>query len=998
MKKFSFILIFSLVLFWGVVFAQEQTGEIIGTVTDQEGVPLPGVTVEADSPALVGTATAITDEMGRFRLVQLPPGVYTLKFSLPGFTTVERKDIEVRLGRTLRVDVSLRQATIEETITVTGEAPLVDVKKSATTMNITKEMFTKLPKGRNFTSVVTLSAGANDETELDGLSIDGASSSENMFFVDGVDTTDLHTGDPGQGVVFEFIDEVQVKSSGYEAEYGGSMGGVINVVTRSGGNEYHGELILYYNGSATNGKPRKTLRINPLDNTKAEYITYPEDTWHRYEFGFGLGGYILKDKVWFFVSALPTYLRTARDAHFISDPSKDATFYCDEWWYRASAKLTAQVFPGLRVSASFHNDYYKWKGDLPPLSGAGNPEKDWAAYGYNYPTWVAAAKADYIVSDNLYFSATGGYYRTNTKQLVGPPGPRYYHLRTNAGIPGVPPELVVPRYWYNYGYYDGYQTLKNLRTKITATFDGTYFFDLAGEHVFKAGFQFVRIGHDVNDAYPYDYYRFYWGENYESPNLGTVPTTYGYIEVREPFGTVANIHSNRYAIFVQDSWTIAERFTLNYGVRLEKEDIPSYSDLPEYQEPPIKFGFTDKIAPRIGFAYDVFGDGNFKVFGSFGIYYDVMKLAMAEGSYGGFKWISHYYDIATLDWTTFQESTHPMTGGFNGGTYFESLNWRIPSFETTQPDMEPYSKVEYTLGFQKKLMEDVSFTARFLHNRILWAIEDIGIQMPEGETYFNGNPGSDWINQKYKEAQDAGLMPPGVKCPRAKRKYYSLDLGIDKRFSNNWMAGFHYTWSYLWGNFSGLASSDEHGRKDPNVERYFDMWFLHYTQNYPEESTGKLPTDRPHQFKLYGAYSFDFGLTVGINAFAMSGTPISREFELNNQQGYYPLGRFTDGRTPFLWRVDLYAEYNWKISDKYTLQFNVNVINLTDNAIAQSVFNLINQANVYMDDWDIWDGFNYEEEIAKREALGTVVRDPRFLKERWFQPAISARFGIKFIF
>ena len=168
----------------------------------------------------------------------------------------------------------------------------MDIKKSGTTMEISRDMFSKLPKGRNFISAVTLASGVNDEIELQGfsdegapqgISMDGASSSENMFFVDGVNTTHLYDGDAAQGVVFEFIDEVQVKSSGYEAEFGGSMGGVINVITRSGGNEFHGELMGYYNGSATNAGPNKTLRINPLDNTVGEYITYPEDTWHNYE-------------------------------------------------------------------------------------------------------------------------------------------------------------------------------------------------------------------------------------------------------------------------------------------------------------------------------------------------------------------------------------------------------------------------------------------------------------------------------------------------------------------------------------------------------------------------------------------------------------------------------------------------------------------------------------------------------------------------------------------
>jgi len=246
MKKFFSILLFLILLGSILAYAQEQTGEIIGTVKDAEGSPLPGVTVEARSPTHIGTETTVTDDMGRFRLIGLTPGSFTITFSLPGFKRLIRKGILVRLGKTFSLNVTLTQATIEEEVTIVGESPVVDIKKSSTTMNIGKEMFAKLPKGRNFTSVVTVAAGVNDEPMLGGTSMDGASGSENMFFIDGVDTTSMYTGASAQRVLFEFIEEVQVKSSGYEAEYGGSMGGVINVITRSGGNEFHGEATLYY--------------------------------------------------------------------------------------------------------------------------------------------------------------------------------------------------------------------------------------------------------------------------------------------------------------------------------------------------------------------------------------------------------------------------------------------------------------------------------------------------------------------------------------------------------------------------------------------------------------------------------------------------------------------------------------------------------------------------------------------------------------------------------
>ena len=983
MKRIYFIFAALLILSASLVTAQEQTGILVGTVMDTDGAFLPGVTVESRSPAQPGVATAITDEVGRFRLIGLSPGTYQITFRLPGFQTLIREGILVRLGRTFRLEVTISQATLEEEVTVYGESPVVDIKKSGTTTNYGKEMIAKLPKGRDFTSVVNMTAGVNDENIGGGMMMDGASSSENMYFVDGMDTTSMYSGLSSQRVLMEFVEEVQVKSSGYEAEHGGSMGGVINVITRSGGNEFHGEITGYMRGSAFQANPHvKNLRINPIDDVTAEYMNYREDSWTQLEVGLGLGGYIFKDRLWFIASFKPRFTTTDRTVEQLAD-GKEYTTTQKQTSYFGQAKLSA-MFGGFRISASYINDYYKWRGSLMGLAGtSATPDTyDYPTYGFNYPGETWGGRIDWIVSDNVFIGASGGYFKIDTQQLVGPEGPRHFFLRSNIGMGGEEHASG----WYNYGYDDGYQTTKDIQKRYGGNLDATLFADLAGEHVFKAGIQYVRLGQDVDNAYPYVYNRWYWGLNYISPVGATTETMYGYLHARQPFGSIANIHSDRYAIFLQDSWTINNKFTLNIGIRAEKENIPSFSDLPEYSDSPIKFGFGDKIAPRIGFAWDLFGDNSTKVFGSYGLYYDVMKLEMANGSYGGFKWISHYYDIRSMDWR-YGQTTHPDLGLAPDFVYIESLNWRIPSFDTTQPDMAPYSKNEISLGFQRKLGEDISLTVRYLYNNIRWAIEDIGIQTPEGEKYFNGNPGSKWINDLYS-------VNGWPECPKAQRKYHSLNVGVDKRFSNNWMAGFHYTYSNLWGNFSGLASSDEFGRHSPNVERYFDGWFLHRDQNL-NETTGKLPTDRPHQFKIYGSYTWDFGLTFGFYSYLMSGTPVSTMLSLNSMQGYYPAGRFdTNQRTPMLSRTDLYAEYNLNLGGKYAIQLNANVSNLFGQEIAQRLYPYYNRQGIHLDDDELLAGYEYKDEVAK----AGVQLDPRYMMPYTYRDGIDVRLGVKFIF
>jgi len=1018
---FSILLLAVLVVFGGSLWAQEQTGEITGIVVSaDDGSAVPGVLVECTGENLVGKKDTVTDVTGAFRFLFLPPGSYDIIFSLDGFKTFKRKGVRVDTGRTYKLDIAMEKGPGGQETVVTGNSPVIDVKHSSSTETIPKELFSKLPKGRNFMSIVTQRAGLNFESEYQttaerdsgefgaGVSFDGSSPSENVFYVDGVDTTTLYEGKAGTEVNFDFIEEIQLKSSGNAAEYGGSTGGVISVITRGGGNEFHGQLGFYVDGSALGYDPRPELRKHPLNGDIAEYVTYPEDDWTRLEVGFGLGGYIIKDKLWFFGGFMPKFKNTRRDGD--NWPVPDANtwagistifagqthisgsndFKRKDTAYAATLKLTGQVTDKLRLSLNGTLDWSKWEGELPAVEGTGNPARNYAAAGYKDPKYTIGGSIDYAPGKNLVLNGSVGYYYADHKQSLGPTEPRWYHPVSNANVPGA--VEIVPGGWANYGYYDGYQTLKQVENKLTGTFDVTYFGNLGGEHVFKAGVQFVRIGVDKDDAYPYDYNRFYWGRNYEYSNGTTMHTTLGYVEVRSPFGVLAKVNSTRWALYLQDAWTIGKKLTLNLGVRFEQEDIPAFA---EGYDPPVRFDFNDKFAPRVGFVYDVSGDSSLKVFGSFGVYYDAVKLEMAEGSYGGFKWLSHYYDIVNPDWrNAYPERDHPQTGGLAGGQYFETRNWREVSFESTQPDMKPYQKNEYTLGVRKTLGENWSVGARILYNYILNAIEDIGILLPNGsEHYFNGNPGSDWIQAMFDDAIAAGLTPPGVRASKAVREYTSVTLNLDRTLKDNWLGGASYTWSRLYGNYTGLASSDEHGRKSPSVERFLDAWFLTYNQ-YGNEERGVLPTDRPHQFKVYGAYTFDFGLTLGLNAFAMAGTPLQTEMYLNGIQGYYPLGRGSDGRNPFLWQLDLYAEYNLKLSNKYTLNVNVNVSNVTNNKIAQRTYMLYNDAVVYMDEFDIKHGFNYADVIASKGAH----LDPRYKMEYRYLDSISARIGVKFLF
>ncbi len=308
-KRFTLLAV-SMLLLVGMLSAQQSNAKIFGVVQLEDGSLVPGVSVTATNPKMVGKASAVTDENGTFRLLSLAPGNYKLVFTLDGFQTVVRENVPLLVEQTINLKITMKLGDLNEAITITGQTPLIDVKSAAKGMTLTKEMFNTLPKGRDFSTLVTAVPGVYNEPMTGGLSVDGASGAENVFFVDGMETGEVRGAQQRMQAAFDFIDEVQVKASGYQAEFGGSMGGVVNVVTRSGGNELHGEVAGYYQGSAIRGKTRDILRLLPDDPSQYEYYNYEKlnkQDFSRFEGGFNLGGYIIKDKLWFFGAILPVY-------------------------------------------------------------------------------------------------------------------------------------------------------------------------------------------------------------------------------------------------------------------------------------------------------------------------------------------------------------------------------------------------------------------------------------------------------------------------------------------------------------------------------------------------------------------------------------------------------------------------------------------------------------------------------------------------------------------
>jgi hypothetical protein len=1048
MTRKIFFTTLAVLLTLGLSMAQVPTGRIVGRVTDAEGAPLPGVSITCDSTRMVGLANAVTDETGTFRLFSLPSGMFSVRFTLPGFKTLTRREIIVQLEQTITLNVQLEQSALAEEITVVGQSPLIDVKSTVKGSTMTKEVFMQLPRNRNFDGLLSTVPGVQYEGVQGGLSVDGASGTENMWYIDGTNIGNVHIGLRNQSIIMEQLDEVKVTASGYSAEFGGGMGGVVNVISRSGGNEFHGDMFGYFNNNKLwmQGKDRQYLRRDPYAYPYvAEYVNNDDlyfnggkdrDDYQRYEGVFNLSGYAVKDVLWFFGSFNPVYSRTYADRWFRSDPvdltkakipndvSHDpqqgrqlySDFYRKDWNYNWQAKLTAAPFRGMRISASAVSNWSEYRGSIPTYAGTGTkaysyfPDYEFSPAltkgqqpGYTYPNWSGNTTIDYTASNNFLISLRGGFFHTNQKDAqLFVPGTSYTFGRSNMTLfPEIPANLRHDQNWSNGA---GTQiTTKYITERISGNLDLTYYLNLAGEHAVKAGVQFVRLHEDVFAGPTAPLVAVYWGVPYDLPDGTRIQGKYGYYEIRgdwvSPYGSAWNMHSEYWAIYLQDSWTLGQKLTMNFGLRTETEFVPPFDPDPKWQDfKPIQFSFAQKLAPRVGAVYDVFGDSSLKVFGSFGLYYDVMKPYLAEGAYGGFLWWTSIYELNDYDFTKIaangkiDDKDSQTVGGVN--PFRSTLNNRTTSFDFREPDLLPVAQSETSFGAEKKVSEEISFSARLVYKHLIRTIEDVGILMPNAyggvdEQYYIANPGLGVTRSQSQGGEFADKFWP---CPKAKREYYALNLALEKRFSNNWQGGINYTWSRMTGNYGGLSSSDESGRNSPNTERYWDLWYERYdAHGNPLDEV--LPSDRSHYLKVYGSYAFPFGLTVGVVAYGRSGLPRSTSI-LMSRMPIYPENYFDTGqRTPFTLYADMFLEYNLRIAKKYTVSLNATIFNITNTS---TILTYVDRPNILRiaipEDVELAKAWNWKDEIATHEP------DPQYGKWSTRYGAWSWRMGARFSF
>jgi outer membrane receptor protein involved in Fe transport len=999
--------------------AQEQSGSIQGVVKDAQGAVLPGATVEARR---AGTAslTAVTDGQGIYRFPALPAGTYEVTAALAGFTAAKVEDVRLGLGQVLKVDLALSLAAIAETVQVSAESPLIDVKQNANSTSISAAAIDRIPKGRDFTSVIAMAPGANMEDRAGGISIDGASGSENRFIVDGMDTTNLQNGTTGKTVVTDFLDQVQVKTSGYNAEFPGATGGVVSAVTKSGSNLFRGSAGVYYtNNDDLKGEQRPSLRLRPTNTSQAEYITTPLDKIPDWQPVFEAGGPLMQNRMWFYGGYAPvrtSQTRTVRFTQTAANGQQVQTFKVDRPTDRVTANVTAQLNNNMRARFSYAPTWARSRGSLPANfepdgTSTSNPNTDYASTGSNDWNNAYAGWFDWTLGQKWFVNFKGGYFYTDRETLGNGTAIVHSFANENSMFPEIPTDLRRQS-----GYTDNKSSAKTVRDLLGRYLvDGTstHYFRAGGDHALKVGFRFERIKNDVYNGQIEPTVSLNWNASYTDSNGVVSRGRYGYYTVSKGVVRTGDIHSDNWGLFLQDSWSPVSRLTINGGVRIESEKVPFYSEGSSGNA--IDFGFGDKIAPRIGFAYDVKGDGKWKAYGSFGRYFDITKLEMPRGSLGGEEWLVYVWTLDSFDWPNI--NCQQGTSGCPG-RYLETQRLRFGSHEIDpetaavmtkyfgsprnllQDDMKPVQSQEAIFGVEHELNRVMSVSARYVHKWVTRTIEDFGWNEGGTEYYFIGNPGEGPIGRQEFLWGPGKLYQTGTPAymPKPVRDYDAVELVFRKRLTNNWSAQALYEWSRLYGNFPGLASSDEGGRNSPNVNRMYDsIWMMYDDSGSREPVLGLLNTDRPHLFKMQATYDFRWGTSVGMNFFARSGALFSKQL---SYQGYSPTfyqGRGTLGRTPVEQSVDLLVQHDLKLGSNRRVNLSVNINNLFDNDVATALF-----ANPYRDRITLspvesfFNGFDTDAIAAASPA--TIRPDARYGLGSGFLGRRDIRLGLSFRF
>lgn len=858
-KKIFLLIFLGLILFRLIEAQVAQTGAIRGVVRDKDGNPLPGVEVTATSPSLLGVISSITNISGEYKLLYLPPGIYSLTAKLEGFQTIKREGILVRVGMTITVNFDLQEETFKHEVTVVAASPAVDVVATKGAVNITSEFVERLPISRtDVNNLINLAPGATN------LSIKGGARNNHAFVVDGINDNAPNQNYGEVYISWDTIEEAEVITDQAGVEQFQGIGGAINIVTKSGGNNFSGQIQAYYTDR------HLSYSVVPHEKLLAVGSSLPQVPKIDYDTSFTLGGPIIKDKIWFLANYRYQYYK--RTSTFIPTTILGKKFesYDLEQSYRYYfLKLSALPWRNFRIfgMATIPRRNTPIFDDVSRRTVEANRRQilDQRTTSFN---------AIWTINPNTFIEFIAGNWWNNGQNMdtkyANSEGP--YFVDKYTGYEWGRGSNNQSFYGFKRNYYAG--------AKLT-NFRDNFF---GSEHQIKAGaelqigsmrsFQPLKNGMewDFYNENPY-YYRGLYGLNQAHPEFGDGLLLFSNAPPREAITKTINSAycvKRRIGMFVQDSINIKRKFNITLGLRFDyiNNFVPEISKTeaadalgkalgdvyikPIYGVNPFAGGFKwtrfdnpfpyKYVTPFVGFSYDISGSGKTAFKLSYyrppeGLMTDNIPQPPVAPQQFQFRWWDKngngYPDFPGID-------DYKFVLGATSPTYMLG--------EAYKDKIDPNIKIPYEhqllVGLTHELFSDfgvsLNYTFKTRRNEWVYLYYDrvAGKYWSFEESYFvpfktvvpsYGIFPEKEVTVYFRKSDHPELFLRATTLPNEKlrHRYHAFELSLNKRMSHGWALGGSFVYTYLKGTVEYSGGYIQTAFHDPNysINRYGDLAF-----------------------------------------------------------------------------------------------------------------------------------------------------------------------------